>query len=151
MRWPKSNSGATGFVESIQGFLCCGCGGASDDESEREKPAVRWLTLQAPGGGGMAFNDNDNESRGEVEVAMELLPAELAAKRPAGDGRSDPNQNPILAEPDRASLLSLANPLVVLRSLVGVKALKLLLCVSARNRCIQFCIRSSIRLDDHVC
>jgi hypothetical protein len=83
---------------------------------------VRWVALQAPGGGSIKLSredgdeqedEDEDEARGEVELAIELLPAELAAKRPAGDGRSDPNQNPSLPEPDRMSLLALASPLAV--------------------------------------
>ena len=129
VRWPESNTGAAGFVESVQGFFCCGCGGRADDASEREKPPVRWVKLQAPGDSVMPLDDDIDENRGELELAMELLPAELAAKRPAGDGRSDPNQYPSLPEPDRTSLLALANPLSALRSLVGPGVVKLLLCV----------------------
>ena len=95
---------------------------------------MRWVQIQAPGNGAGALDDENNEPRGELELAIELLPGELASKRPAGDGRSDPNQHPSLPEPDRASLLSLANPLTALRSLLGPGALKLLLCVRPQSR-----------------
>lgn len=123
-------------MESVQGLFCCGCGGRADDASEREKPPVRWVKLQAPGDGVVASNDGSDENRGELELAMELLPVELAAKRTAGDGRSDPNQYPRLPEPDRTSLLALANPLTALRNLVGPGVVKLLLCVRLRSRCM---------------
>jgi hypothetical protein len=98
---------------------------------------VRWVALQAPGGGSIKLSredgdeqedEDEDEARGEVELAIELLPAELAAKRPAGDGRSDPNQNPSLPEPDRMSLLALASPLGALKRLVGPEAVKFLIC-----------------------
>ncbi|CAG0890724.1 unnamed protein product, partial [Cyprideis torosa] len=38
---------------------------------------------------------------GKVEMEMELVPQEEAKKRPAGRGRSDPNENPKLPEPKR--------------------------------------------------
>jgi hypothetical protein len=145
VRWPESNSGTAGFVESIEGLFCCGCGGRADDASEREKPPVRWVKLLAPGNGAMASDDDNDEHRGELELAMELLPVELAVKRPAGDGRSDPNQYPSLPEPDRTSMLALANPLTALRSLVGPGVVKLLLCVRLGTRCIcRLCLRSNL-------
>ena len=125
VRWPQTNSGAAGLVDSLKGLCgCCGGGGGSDDGSEQEKPPVRWVILRAPGGG----VEEEDEPRGELELAVELLPAELAAKRPAGDGRATPNQHPTLAEPDRMSLLALASPLGMLKSLVGPGAVKFIIC-----------------------
>ena len=52
-----------------------------------------------------------------MELSFELLPAELAALRPAGEGRAEPNQFPKLPEPDRESFS--LNPLTGLRMVFG--------------------------------
>eukprot|EP01050_Picozoa_sp_SAG11_P054339 SAG11_NODE_32612_length_282_cov_0.846995_1_plen_68_part_00 len=41
------------------------------------------------------------EHRGKLQVSIELLPKSIADQRPAGKGRKEPNENPILPEPDR--------------------------------------------------
>ena len=37
--------------------------------------------------------------KGKVELELEILTEEEAAKRPAGRGREEPNENPKLEEP----------------------------------------------------
>lgn len=60
------------------------------------------------------------ESQGELQVSMELMTAEEAAKFPAGLGRGDPNMNPYLPEPEGRFKWSL-NPFSLLKQLLGDK------------------------------
>ena len=62
----------------------------------------------------------DKEPRGWVQMSLELVPAELAKTRPAGHGRSEPNQGPKLPPPTGRIQLSL-NPLKNLTQLLGPK------------------------------
>ena len=61
-----------------------------------------------------------DEPRGWVQVSLELVPTELAKSRPAGHGRSEPNQGPTLQPPAGRVQLSL-NPFTTLGQLLGPK------------------------------
>jgi hypothetical protein len=60
---------------------------------------------------------------GEVRLSIEILPAELATKKMAGPGRSEPNQHPHLADPLSSrlqlSVKSLKNPYKVMKQVMG--------------------------------
>jgi len=60
------------------------------------------------------------ESQGMLQVSMELMTKEEAAKFPAGLGRGDPNMNPYLPEPEGRFRWSL-NPFSMLKQLLGDK------------------------------
>lgn len=57
-----------------------------------------WLGLVSGGG---AANVSATPA-GDVAISIQLMPAEVAAKRPAGFGRDQPNRNPVLPEPARS-------------------------------------------------
>jgi hypothetical protein len=59
-----------------------------------------WLALGAATAEGAT--DALNPVVGEMAVSLELMPIEVAKKRPAGSGRDPPNRNPVLPEPQRA-------------------------------------------------
>eukprot|EP00741_Cyanophora_paradoxa_P023390 tig00021580_g22596.t1 len=87
---------------------CCGCLGAP-------AAALSRTVLDAVGAKRDFYEDY---CTGELEVEVEVLPAELAAKRPAGKGRSEPNRNPYIPEPAR-SKFSWFNPLDILKEWIG--------------------------------
>jgi len=60
------------------------------------------------------------EVQGKLQVSMELMTKEEAAKFPAGLGRGDPNMNPYLPEPEGRFRWSL-NPFSMLKQLLGDK------------------------------
>jgi hypothetical protein len=62
--------------------------------------------------------DIEGERKGKVWVSVELLHQRLAIERPAGHGRDEPNQNPILEEPDREKI-SLLHPFGALKVMFG--------------------------------
>ena len=115
-------------------------GGGGSVEADAGKPPVRWVPLHAP-----STAEEEPEGRGEMEVALELLHSTLAEKRPAGQGRKSPNQHPQLEEPDRVSMLSLANPVHALRSLIGPGAAKY---VAAGLCCFAFCLMTPLILSE---
>lgn len=49
-----------------------------------------------------ALGDTGAPSAGDVAVSLEVLPVEVARKRPAGQGRDPPNRHPVLPEPQRS-------------------------------------------------
>eukprot|EP00475_Leptophrys_vorax_P037444 TRINITY_DN645_c0_g2_i3.p1 TRINITY_DN645_c0_g2~~TRINITY_DN645_c0_g2_i3.p1 ORF type:complete len:555 (+),score=164.61 TRINITY_DN645_c0_g2_i3:318-1982(+) len=59
--------------------------------------------------------------QGQVEVSFELLPKALLTQLPAGDGRSDPNMNPVLPPPEgRLEWMKLfMNPFALLKEILG--------------------------------
>jgi len=73
---------------------------AHNNKSDREILAQQWLIMTHPAAQG---------PQGKILVSFELLSAEEARRRPAGFGRSEPNQNPHLPEPVRPE--SSFNPL----------------------------------------
>ena len=131
VRWPKTNSGSRAVIDWVSDSASC-FGGGGSVEADAGKPPVRWVPLHAP-----STAEEEPEGRGEMEVALELLHSTLAEKRPAGQGRKSPNQHPQLEEPDRVSMLSLANPVHALRSLIGPGAAKY---VAAGLCCFAFCL-----------
>lgn len=84
----------------------------SDPLGLKDPPDAIWLplTVRRPG--------QPIKQMGEVLFSVELLPKVLAAKRPAGYGRSGPNENPTLPDPvGRPDLdpMKMLNPLYWLR------------------------------------
>jgi hypothetical protein len=71
------------------------------------------------------------KSQGQVEVSFELLPSSLLSQLPAGEGRSDPNMNPILPPPEgRLEWMSMfLNPAKLLRELLGDRLYYKLCCI----------------------
>jgi hypothetical protein len=55
---------------------------------------------------------------GKVQISIELLPKHIADLQPAGKGRKEPNEHPILPEPDRFKWNPLS-PFGMLKGLVG--------------------------------
>jgi len=82
--------------------------------SSREFLNKQWLSMTHPAQQGL---------QGEIEVSIELLSAEEAAKLPAGFGRDEPNLNPTLPKPDRpeTSLNPFTNPLGMLKNVYWKK------------------------------
>ena len=64
-----------------------------------------------------------NQETGTVWVSVELLHASAAEQRPAGKGRKEPNDNPVLEEPEREKI-SLWHPLGALKFFVGPARLR---------------------------
>jgi len=65
-------------------------------------------------------NEGD-KNQGKIEVSFEVLPVAVSKLLPAGDGRGDPNMNPVLPAPEgRLEWLNLMmNPLKLLREILG--------------------------------
>jgi hypothetical protein len=78
------------------------------------------------------------KSQGSVEVSFELLPKSLTVQYPAGDGRSDPNMNPVLPPPEgRLEWMKLLmNPFALLKEILGDRLYY--------KVCIGFCISTAI-------
>jgi hypothetical protein len=75
----------------------------------------QWMSL---------FHPSSKKSRkGEVEVQWSLLTARKADSRPVGEGQDEPNRDPVLPRPDRATL-DLLNPFGSLVTLIGPERLK---------------------------
>jgi len=62
---------------------------------------------------------NFEGNQGKLEISIEIMPAAMAAQLPAGLGRSDPNLNPFLPEPEGRLNLSLLHPFDMLKDLLG--------------------------------
>lgn len=79
-------------------------------EREDLKQHDRTLPLEPKGVGSQRFwvdmassaNEERATSAGEVAISLEAMPAEVAKKRPAGQGRDPPNRYPVLPEPRRS-------------------------------------------------
>eukprot|EP01119_Soliformovum_irregulare_P020127 TRINITY_DN648_c0_g1_i1.p1 TRINITY_DN648_c0_g1~~TRINITY_DN648_c0_g1_i1.p1 ORF type:complete len:1282 (+),score=464.21 TRINITY_DN648_c0_g1_i1:141-3986(+) len=65
---------------------------AYKQKSSRQEIEKQWVTMTHPAATG---------TQGQVEVSFELLDLEEARRRPAGMGRSEPNENPHLDPPVR--------------------------------------------------
>ncbi len=75
----------------------------------------KWVSL---------FHPSSKKSRkGEVEIQYSLLTARKADSRPVGEGQDEPNRDPVLPKPDRATL-DLLNPFASLVTLIGPERLK---------------------------
>ena len=75
----------------------------------------KWVSL---------FHPSSKKSRkGEVEIQYALLTARKADSRPVGEGQDEPNRDPVLPKPDRATL-DLLNPFASLVTLIGPERLK---------------------------
>jgi hypothetical protein len=75
----------------------------------------KWVSL---------FHPSSKKSRkGEVEIQYALLTARKADGRPVGEGQDEPNRDPVLPKPDRATL-DLLNPFASLVTLIGPERLK---------------------------
>jgi len=61
-------------------------------KSSSESLKQQWLKMTHPSATGI---------QGQVLVSMELLSQDEVARKPAGYGRKEPNENPTLPEPDR--------------------------------------------------
>ena len=61
--------------------------------------------------------------KGEIELQYSLLSARRADQRPVGEGQDEPNRDPVLPRPDRATL-DLLNPFASLVTLIGPERLK---------------------------
>lgn len=68
-----------------------------------------WLDMLHPGFDGV---------QGKLMFSLEVMPKGVAEKLPAGVGRSDPNSNPYLPDPDGRFQWSL-NPFTIIRQLLG--------------------------------
>jgi len=82
--------------------------------STREFLNKQWLAMTLPAQTGL---------QGEIEVSIELLTAEEAARLPAGFGRDEPNTNPFLPKPDRpeTSINPLLNPFGMIKNVYWKK------------------------------
>eukprot|EP01006_Ploeotia_vitrea_P017020 TRINITY_DN48009_c0_g3_i1.p2 TRINITY_DN48009_c0_g3~~TRINITY_DN48009_c0_g3_i1.p2 ORF type:complete len:440 (-),score=253.12 TRINITY_DN48009_c0_g3_i1:22-1176(-) len=63
---------------------------------------------------------NFEGTQGKLEVSIELLPESVGTQFPAGPGRSEPNQNPVLPPPEGRMIWTL-NPITMLRQILGDK------------------------------
>ncbi|CAF1425575.1 unnamed protein product [Adineta ricciae] len=74
-----------------------------------------WPCIDVAGG--------DPELTGKVELELEILTEEEAAKRPAGRGREEPNENPKLEEPQRpeTSFLWFQSPFRTFKNIIWRK------------------------------
>eukprot|EP00456_Euglypha_rotunda_P050257 TRINITY_DN4037_c0_g1_i3.p1 TRINITY_DN4037_c0_g1~~TRINITY_DN4037_c0_g1_i3.p1 ORF type:complete len:176 (+),score=16.04 TRINITY_DN4037_c0_g1_i3:158-685(+) len=62
---------------------------------------------------------NFKGNQGRMEISIELIPVTVASQLPAGLGRSDPNANPFLPEPEGRINWSLFHPLDMLKEILG--------------------------------
>jgi len=69
------------------------------------------------------MEDGTREERGKLEMTLEIVTAEDAELRPAGQGRDEPNANPILDPPNRpeTSFLWFTNPWKTLKYILWRK------------------------------
>ena len=58
-------------------------------------------------------------SQGRIEISIECMSANIAQQLPAGFGRSEPNMNPYLSEPEGRAKFSILAPYSSLRNLLG--------------------------------
>ncbi len=65
-----------------------------------------WIKMTLPGQDGI---------QGQVCLTLELLSQEMANKLPAGFGRDDPNDNPVLEKPNRPNRYNTIPPLSFVR------------------------------------
>jgi len=116
-RFPRGAGGGSGFSAGVSNKLLL-----TEPEAQKRKEQGRGIgdgdTFPAP-----LTHPNDRQlgyptSRGSIELQMELLPKALAEKRAAGQGRSEPNQHPNLAEPVRETF-SFKHPGQLMRTLLG--------------------------------
>jgi hypothetical protein len=75
----------------------------------------RWVPLYMPGKKGV--------KTGEVQIQFVLTTAKRADSKPVGEGQDEPNRDPILPKPDRATL-DLFNPLGSLMTIIGPERLR---------------------------
>merc|ERR1712013_476847 len=71
---------------------------------------------------------NFEGNQGKIKISMECMPVSVAQQLPAGFGRSEPNMNPHLPEPNGRSEFSIFSPFKSLRNLVGDQMYYKLLC-----------------------
>jgi len=62
---------------------------------------------------------NFQGNQGRMEISIEIMPLNMAAQLPAGFGRSDPNSNPFLPEPEGRINFSLLHPFDMLKEILG--------------------------------
>eukprot|EP00455_Lapot_gusevi_P005654 TRINITY_DN1241_c0_g1_i9.p2 TRINITY_DN1241_c0_g1~~TRINITY_DN1241_c0_g1_i9.p2 ORF type:complete len:435 (-),score=156.41 TRINITY_DN1241_c0_g1_i9:61-1365(-) len=68
-------------------------------------------------------------NQGRLEVSMEIMPKVQAEQIPAGFGRSDPNCNPYLPEPEGRVQWSLWHPIDMLEEILGKNICRKLICI----------------------
>lgn len=75
------------------------------------------FTQKSTQGWWACYKPGDPEVQGKVEMTLEILPGYEAAAKPVGEGRDDPNQYPVLEEPNRpaTSFLWFTSPFKTLK------------------------------------
>lgn len=86
-----------------------------------------WLPIRGAKGAGMGY----------VQLSIELMPEEMARTKAAGYGRSEPNDNPVLPEPEGRLGFTL-NPYSMVSSLMGPKAARRFCCACYCCFCFGF-------------
>jgi hypothetical protein len=99
-----------------------------------DPPHTSWLDMKRRN-----FDTQEYEDMGKVLLSIELLPGEMAKKRPAGFGRSEPNANPYLPPPTGRMKFSL-NPFYVLEECLGPKLCRRIMCLCCCAGMIAACV-----------
>jgi hypothetical protein len=91
----------------------------------------KWVSL---------FHPSSKKSRkGEVEIEYALLTASAADSRPVGEAQDEPNRDPVLPRPDRATL-DLLNPFASLVTLIGPERLKQFILMGVLVLVVRCCV-----------
>jgi len=67
-------------------------------------------------------------NQGKMEISIEMMPTDMASQLVAGFGRSDPNLNPYLPEPEGRVNWSLLHPFDMLKEIFGPELYRKILC-----------------------
>lgn len=84
-------------------------------------------------------NEPPDVSQGRLEFSLEMMPMTIATQVPAGFGRSDPNMNPFLPEPEGRLRLSLFHPCDMIRDIIGDENFYKLCCFCCMLACGAAC------------
>lgn len=70
------------------------------DAAEQVNPDdAEWIPFLANRTGDAKADDQGRDLNGELLLSVEVVPKDMLKKVPAGHGRAEPNQNPILPPP----------------------------------------------------
>eukprot|EP00002_Diphylleia_rotans_P037779 TRINITY_DN8485_c0_g1_i3.p1 TRINITY_DN8485_c0_g1~~TRINITY_DN8485_c0_g1_i3.p1 ORF type:complete len:207 (+),score=40.06 TRINITY_DN8485_c0_g1_i3:267-887(+) len=72
------------------------------------KPGLIWMDIL----------DSNGEPQGQIQVSVELVPGKSIPNYPAGEGRDEPNMNPVLEPPDRVKFDPFS-PMAMMKELLG--------------------------------
>ena len=130
-------------TKMAQASRAAGSGGSKDQENEAvlATRALGKIPLSRKTASGKTLRC------GKLYVEYFLVHKKLAATLRAGEGRSEPNMNPTLPEPDRVSLLGSLNPAamlmmpcMILKSLLGPNFFRQICYLAVCLACLSFLI-----------